>query len=84
MQGLPRLLDPAADAIRQWEADVETRQRSAFEARFIELWEAGDEAAALQVGGDVLSHAHESDAATCLPLASCVAVRPCSAGRLLV
>ena len=58
MQDLPRLLDPAADAIRQWEADVEARQRPAFEAQFTQLWEAGDEAAALQVSGAACSPMH--------------------------
>lgn len=50
LQDLPALLGPAARAIKEWEADVEEQQRPEFEARFIRLWDAGDEAAALQVG----------------------------------
>ncbi|KAL4447642.1 hypothetical protein ABPG75_004861 [Micractinium tetrahymenae] len=44
-----RALGPrTTEAIRRWEADVEQRQRPAFEERFMQLWQAGQQQEAMQ------------------------------------
>lgn len=47
-----RALGPrTTEAIAKWEADVELRQRPAFEERFTQLWQAGRQDQAVQVRG---------------------------------